>query len=132
MDSGVFGTGLSFGEFITTTLVLIGGIVAVRLSFSFDINKYMDSKQEKLKAKAQNACTHFEFVRNNNGDVEARSFFVSPPGTLNYICQTCTVIRLHLDTEVQQREIEYYAKNINEYNKMKKKFQKLLKKAGQA
>lgn len=131
MDGGIFGTGLSFTQFLISLIILIIGTIAIKITFNFDINKYMESRQEKYSAKCKNACLHFEFVKKDDG-IEVHSFFVSPSGTLNYICQRCGLIRLHLDREEQERTANYYIKNVKKYNQQNKKFQKLVKKAGYA
>lgn len=130
MDSGVLGTGLTFVQFITSLLVVIGGAIAIKVTFNFDINKYLKDRQERYHSKCKNACLHFEFVP-KDGQIEVHSFFVSPSGTSSYICQRCGLVRLHLDQAALQRAVDYYGKNIKEYNKQNRKFRKLLKKAGQ-
>jgi hypothetical protein len=131
MNNGVFGTGLTFTQLIISAIVFVGGIIAVKITFSLDLNKYLESRNEKHKAKAKNACLHFEFVPKSDNEIVVHSFFVSPSGTANYICQRCGLISLHLDQDSMQRTIDYYVKNIKDYNKQNKKFHKLLKKAGQ-
>lgn len=130
MGSGAFGTGLTFVQLIISIAVFIGGVIAIKITLSFDLNKFLDSRKEGYKAKCQNACLHFEFVNIQENQIEAHSFFVSPSGTLSYICQRCGQMRAHLDHDGMQRRINYYLKNIDEYNKQNKKFHKLLKKAG--
>lgn len=131
MDNGVFGTGLSFVQLIVALVVFFGGIIAVKITFNFDINKYLEARQKSFKAKCQNACLHFEFIKNSENQIEARSFFVSPSGTLNHICQKCGLVRLHIDRDEFERQCRYYLENFKAYEKRNKKFNKLLKKAGQ-
>lgn len=130
MDGGILGTGLTFPQFIIGLLVIIGGAIAIKVTFSFDVNKYLKDRQEKYHSKCKNACVHFEFVPNGD-QIEVHSFFVSPSGILNYICQRCGLVRMHLDQDSIQRTVDYYSKNIKEYNNQNKRFRKLLKKAGQ-
>lgn len=130
MDSGVFGTGLTFTQFILSLLVVICGAIAIKITFNFDINEYLRDRQKKYRAKCKNACLHFEFVANGD-QIEVHSFFVSPPGTLSYICQKCSLVQLHFNQDLMHRTVDYYSKNIKAYIKQSKKFRKLLKKAGQ-
>lgn len=123
-------TVLTFTQSIIGLFVLILGVIAIRLTLNFDINEYQKVKQDKYRTKCQNACLHFEFVPQADKTIEAHSFFVSPSGTLSYICQRCGVVLLHLDREATERTYDYYYKNIEEYTKQNKKFHKLLKKAG--
>lgn len=129
MTSDVLGTGLTFGQLIISVLILIVGTIAVKISFNFDINKYLKERQERYSAKCKNACVHFEFVPQDNS-ILVNSFFISPSGTLSSICQRCGLVRLHLDWDAHQRTVDYYGKNIKEYNKQNKRFHKLLKKSG--
>ena len=129
--SGALGTGLTFAQLATLLGIIFGGLIAIRVTFNFDLNKYLDSRKEGYKAKCKNACLHFEFISKGNEHVEVRSFFVSPPGTVSYICQRCGMVRLHLDEEDYQRQVDYYLKNLKDYHKRNKRFHKLLKKAGQ-
>jgi hypothetical protein len=129
MTNDVFGMGLTFTQLIMSLLVLIVGTIAVKISFNFDINKYLKERQERYSAKCKNACVHFEFVPKGDS-ILVNSFFVSPPDTFNYICQRCGLIRIHLDQDSQQRTIDYYGENIKEYYKQNKRFHKLLKKSG--
>jgi len=130
-QSGVLGTGLSFAQLMIAAIVFIGGIIAVKITFNFDVNKYLETRNEHYKAKAKNVCLHFEFVPGKNGEIEVRSFFISPPGTSNYICQRCGSIRMHLDQDSMSRTVDYYANNVEAYNKRNREFRKILKKAGQ-
>ena len=130
MNNGILETGLTFTQFIVSLLIFIAGAIAIKITFNFDVNKYLKDRQERYHSKCKNACLHFEFVPTGD-EIMVNSFFVSPPGTLNYICQKCGLVRLHLDQADLQRTVDYYAKNIKEYNKQNKRFRKLLKKAGQ-
>lgn len=129
MTNEVFGTGLTFAQLIISVVLLVVGTIIVKISLNFDINKYLKERQERYSAKCKNACVHFEFVPQDSS-ILVNSFFVSPSGTMNYICQRCGLTRLHLDQEAHQRSVDYYCKNIKEYNKQNKKFHKLLKKSG--
>lgn len=130
MMDGVFGTGLSFSQFIISLLIIFAGAIAFKISFNFDVNEYLKERQKRYKAKIQNACLHFEFIKDEDGQVKAKLFFVSPPGTLNHICQRCGLVRMHIDEQELQRTIDFYAKDIRAYKKENGKFYKLLKKSG--
>lgn len=130
MEHGVFGTGLTFAQLIIGVVVFIAGAIAIKISFNFDVNKYLEERQKRYSAKCKNACLHFEFVPHDEGII-VNSFFISPPGTTNYMCQRCGLVRLHVDQDDMQRRIDYYANHIKEYNKENERFHKLLKKSGQ-
>ena len=131
VDNGVFGTHLTFKQFIATLIILIAGSVVIKVTFSFDLNKYMESRLKVYAAKCKNACLHFQFVKDGD-QIGAQSFFVSPAGTLSYICQRCSSVRLNVDEDEMVRTYNYYADHLEEYAKQNKKFSKYLKKSGNA
>lgn len=130
----VFNTGLTFWQLVGGIIVLTVSAIAIKVTFNFDLNKYLERKDRRLDQKIKNTCTHIhmELTRHEKGRpiYEIQSLFESPHGTLQWQCQSCGLIRNH-DNDYEKRA-EYYAKNPDEYLKMNKKFQKLLKKSGAA
>lgn len=126
MDN-VFNTGLSFWQFIITIITIVLGIVTVRISFRFDLNKYLEEKDKKIRQRLMNACTHMELIPTKDEKIEARSLFISPPGTLQWQCQRCGLVKYQNDGD-WEKEANYYINNPDEYKKQNKKFAKLLKK----
>lgn len=129
---GVIGTGLSFSQFIISLLIIVIGTIAIKISFNFDVNDYLKERQKRYSARIKNACLHFEFIKEKDGQVSVKSFFISPSGTSNYICQKCSLVTLHIDQEEMNRMVDYYVKNLKEYKKKNDRFYKLLKKSGNA
>lgn len=131
--NGVFNTGLSFWQLIGAIFVLAFSIVAVKIAISFDINKYLERRDKKNTQKLKNACTHMimEPVGQEDGQplYKFQSLFESPPGTHQWQCQRCGLIRNH-SNDYEERA-EYYAKHPDQYLKQNEKFSKLLKKSGQ-
>jgi hypothetical protein len=88
------------------------------------ISKIMQSNE-----KERNSCTHMhmELVSEDKSKplYTFQSFFESPPGTHQWQCQRCSLIRNHNND--YEKRAEYFAKNPDECIKMNKKFQKLLK-----
>jgi hypothetical protein len=128
--NGVFNTGLHFWQIIVGILTVVFGFVAVRISLSFDLNKYLESRRGSYTQKLRNACTHVRLEPVNDGQIQARSLFISPPGTMQWQCQRCGTLRYQQDGEFE-KEVQYYLDNIDDYHKKNKKFAKLLKKSGQ-
>lgn len=130
--SGVLGTGLSFWQFIGSIFALAFSVIAVKIAVSFDINKYLERKDKRLDQKIKNACPHMQMQLVKSEGKKAQymfqSLFESPPGTHQWQCQRCGLIRNH-DNDYEKRA-EYYAANPDEYIKKNKKFEKLLKKNG--
>ena len=125
MDN-VFHTGLSFWQFIVAILTVTLSIVTIRIGIRFDLNKYLEERDKKIKQRLMNACVHMELIPTKDGKIEVRSFFISPPGTLQWQCQRCGQIRYQADGD-WEKEVSYYLKNLDEYKKQNEKFIKLLK-----
>jgi len=112
-------------------IVAIIGTIAIRVTFSFDLNRYFEDKRKRYIPRLQNACTHLEFISDDKTrKVGFQSLFISPPGTLQWQCQRCGLVKHLQDNEIE-RQAEYYLQNPDEFKKQNKKFSKLLKKAGQ-
>ncbi len=120
---------LSFEQIVILLILAIIGTVVVKVTFSFDLNRYLESRQKSYIAKLRNACTHLEFFRNNEGQAGFRSFFISPSGTLQWQCQQCGLWK-HLGDNEVNRQADYYSTHPKEFMKQNKKFYKLLKKSG--
>lgn len=122
----------SFVQILVLILAATIGVIAVRVTFSLDLNKYFEDKRKRYIPKLQNACTHLEFIFDDKmSRVGYQSLFVSPSGTLQWQCQRCGLIRLHQNTDEVERQAHYYINNPDKFQKQTKKFHKLLKKAGQ-
>ncbi len=104
-------------------------IVAIKITFTFDINKYLESRKKDLENKIKNYCPH-AYVISVEGGVKVQSAFISPSGTTNYICERCQLVTYHIDEMTERQRVQSFAKDLKEYNKQEKKFQKLLRKAG--
>lgn len=128
--SGVFNTGLNFWQFIGFFVLAVISIIAIRISF--DINKFLERRDKKMQQKLKNACTHM-IMEDKGGDGDkplfvVHSLFESPPGTCQWQCQRCGLIKNNND-DFNQRA-EYFAKHPDVYLEQQKRFQKLLKKSG--
>ena len=121
---------LTFEQIVILLVVAIIGTIAIRFTFTFDLNAYLESRRKGYIPKLQNACTHLIFVSDKQaGKVGFQSMFVSPPGTLQYQCEQCGLIRNLQNGEVE-RDAQYYLEHPDEFKKQTAKFRKLAKKAG--
>lgn len=127
--NGILNTGLYFWQLVILLIIAIIGIVTIRISFKFDINKHREVKQESYKQKLMNACPHVKFVTDDEGNIGLQSCYVSPPGTIQWQCLKCGHITHKQGDEFNQR-VNYYSDNIDRFKKDTKKFRKILKKAG--
>src|SRR4051812_4823212 len=115
--NGILSTGLSFWQFIGGVFAITFSVVAIRIAINFDVNKYLERKDERLNLKIKNTCTHMHMelagIEDNKPLYSFQSLFESPPGTFQWQCQRCGLIRNH-DNDSDKRA-EYYAKNPDEY-----------------
>jgi len=120
---------LTFREIILIIITTALSIIAVRISFTFDINKYLESKRKIAENKAKNACTHLFPLYKDNKIAWLKSAFISPVWTTNWVCQKCGMIRYDIDDDYEKLKIKYYFSHNKEYMKKEKKFEKYLRKA---
>lgn len=128
--NGFINLGVEFWQIVVGFILLVLSIVAIRVSFQFDVNKYLESRKESSINKLMNVCPHVIYVEAGDGNIGLQSSYVSPPGTVQWRCGRCGHITY--DTGGFKRAVEYYLKNPDEYVKQNDKFIKILKKMGRA
>lgn len=126
VTNGILNSGLSFSQVAVLLMIAIIGTIAIRFTFNLDLNKLFHDRAQKNLSQLKNACPHVELIPHGNDQMESRSLFISPPGTIQWQCQRCGVIKYFQDGEIEAMQ-EYYVNHIDEYNEAMKKFQKLLK-----
>lgn len=120
---------VSLSDIFLGIIAFAMAIIAIKITFSFNINEWLKGRDEKLNDKLKNYCPHVN-VKMVGEKIGVQSTFVSPSGTLSWICQRCGLQFLHLDQCVENQRLEYFMKNPKELQKQEKKFKKLLKKLG--
>lgn len=118
---------LSFIEILFLIITFFIGIIAVKITFTFDINKYQEKKQKDIENKIKNYCSH-AYIWIEGENIKYQSAFISPSWTLNHICQKCGLTLMTLNYEDENERIINLIKNSGELKKQEKKFEKLLKK----
>lgn len=121
---------LTFGQMIFVALIVLLGVIVVKVTITFDWNKYLEVRQNNFYNKLQNTCLHIELSTNKNGDPMVKGLFESPYGTTQWQCNKCKLIKNNVDQNEINKIGQYYLNNIKEYQKRNKKFIKLLKSAG--
>jgi hypothetical protein len=116
-------------EFLSLIIAGLLAIIAIKITFSFDINEYLKRRDEKLMGKVRNNCTHAG-IEKIGDEIGIRSTFISPFGTAKWVCQRCGLTLYNVNREDENKRIKYYLENIAEFEKQEKKFNKLLRKAG--
>lgn len=119
-----------FGPLITLIVIITISIIAIlKLGIKFDLNKYFDSRKSRHLSLARLNCPHIRLTPEKDG-VSYQSLFVSPSGTLDWVCTQCdTVTHMPLSEKEIEERAEYYLKNPKVYNKKMHKFEKHAKKS---
>lgn len=120
---------LTFIEFIWLLVAIVVTVIVIKVTISFDLNRYLEQKQKNLKEKAKNYCPHI-FMKEIEGKLVIQSAYISPSGTANYICQRCGTMLYDIDHQAEESRVRFFLENPKELNKQNNKFRKLLKKCG--
>jgi hypothetical protein len=117
-------------NFLQILILIIAGAVAIRFTFKFDLNKYLENRRKIKIDRLKNICTHckIEFVDKNKLKVE--SYFYTDFGDPNYICRRCGCVVPF--EENATKFCENYAKDPKKWLENEKRFIKEMKRLGLA
>lgn len=111
-------------KFYQILILIIAGAIAIRISFKFDLNKHFENRRKIKISQLKNICPHGRIIKQEE-KFGFESFFVSPRGTLDYICSQCNLVTGKEDIN---RINERYIKNPTLVFKKQKEFIKKAKK----
>lgn len=119
---------MTFIEIVILCFVVILAICAIKIAFSFkfDVVKWREMKDKKLKEQARMLCTHTSLTNATEKGFEVQSHFVSPFGTHDWICQLCGT-RVHAEEQVK-RITQHWVENPMAWLKQDKQHNKAVKK----
>ena len=116
---------MNFSQIITLIVVMGVSIIAIRISFKFDLNRFLENKRKIKIDQLKNICPHGRITNiTDDGMMTFEPFFVSPIGTMDYICSQCNVV---VGKEHVNRINEGYKDNPSIVFKKQKKFVKKAK-----
>lgn len=105
---------------------MIIGAIAIRFTFKFNLNRYLENRRKIKIDQLKNICPHGRIANiTNDGKVAFESFFVSPVGTMDYICSQCNV---KVGEEQVNRLNERYRNNLDLIYKKQEEFARRVKK----
>ena len=117
---------MNFTEIIILIIVVVLSVIAIRISFKFDLNKYLENRRKIKIDQLKNICPHGRITNiTDKGIITFESFFVSPIGTMDYACSQCNAIA---GEEHVNRINEQYKHNPSLVFEKQKKFIKKAKK----
>ena len=117
-------------EFYQILILIIAGAIVIRFTFKFDLNKYLENRRKIKIDQLKNICPHGRIASiTDDGKVTFESFFVSPVGTMDYVCSQCNVV---VGKEQVNRLNERYRDNLDLVFEKQKEFAKRVKKLGLA
>jgi len=105
-------------------------VIAIKFTVTFDINEYLRSRKNKIDNQIKSYCTHVYVSLVDDSQLKYQSVFISPSGTISYVCKRCGLIVHHIDDSDEAERIQNLLKNPEKYYKQENKFKKLLKKGG--
>jgi hypothetical protein len=114
---------MTFIETLLLILAIALSIIAIRISFKFDINKFLEHRRNVNMAQLKNICPHGNLRLEGNKFI-FESFFSSPPGTIQWDCSQCgLVVNSEDDVKRMSESItpDSYIKKHKKFHKQAKK-----------
>lgn len=113
-------------NFFEIALLIIIGAVAIRISFKFDLNKYLENRRKIKIDQLKNICPHCKIEFVGNKQIKVESYFYTDYGNPNYVCSRCgRVVPFEEDVN---RICENYAQDPQRWLKNENRFIKQMKK----
>ena len=112
---------------LSSILVASVSVIAFRIAFKFDINRWIENRRKVREKQFKSLCPHVD-IWTDHGKVCAKSLFVSPPGTLAWVCQRCGM--QHYSKDHIEDMTRYWLEHPDEYIARLCKIEKLGRKLG--
>lgn len=116
---------MNLSQAIIWIIIVISSAIAIRISFKFDLNKYLENRRKIRLDQLKNTCPHGRIIDIKGNQVKFESFFTSPAGTQKWICSQCGCVVDH--EEDVNRINEKYKQNPSLILEKQKKFIKKAK-----
>ena len=82
---------MNFWQIMVLIITAAISIVVIRISFNFDLNRYLENRRKIELAQLKSICPHGKI--DVHGDkLMFTSYFSSPIGTTQYICSRCGLV----------------------------------------
>lgn len=113
-------------NFYQILAIIIISALAIRISFKFDLNRFLENRRKIKIDQLKNICPHGRIIDITGNQVKFESFFTSPVGTLKWVCSQCGCVVDHEDDV--NRINERYKENLSLILEKQKKFTNTAKK----
>ena len=84
-------------NFYETLALIVISAIAIRFTFKFDLNRYLENRRKIKINQLMNICPHGRIIDLTENQAKFESFFSSPIGTLKWVCSQCNCIVDHED-----------------------------------
>ena len=105
-------------------------IMAVKITFSFNLNQWSDQKRERGLEKLRNLCPHAEISLQKDGAVRVDSLFHTTFGTVQFSCTRCGRTVMNQNVAERQMAVWLDPSNFKLYQKRWNQFERHAKKLG--
>lgn len=115
-----------FGSIAALVIIFTLAIIAIlKFGINFNLNEYLESRKRRHLLLARKCCPHMGLVPRANNQVEIKSWFYSPSGTLDWVCSKCgQVIHVSPSEDEIREKADYYLSNPKAYTKQLKMYNK--------
>ena len=113
---------LSLWHWLAAAVVAVFSIIAVKIAFTFDLNRHLEGRREREKERLKALCPHTELTFFKSGEVRIESRFYKPAMTLNCVCRQCGLVVP--DEQSATRIAQGWLSNHDEWEKADKRFRK--------
>ena len=112
-------------NFYQILAIIVISAIAIRISFKFDLNRFLENRRKIKIDQLKNICPHCK-IEVKDKKLFIQPYFSSPIGTTKHICSRCGCV---VESEEDIKRIcENYAKNTERFFKNEKRFVKKAKK----
>ena len=82
-----------------------------------------ETRQKRIRTKLQNTCPHIHLSFGQDKTVFFKPLFVSPPGTVNWICGQCQLMTTKemSDLLINGLTVDYVLEKQKQFNRLMKK-----------
>ena len=113
---------LNFWELLAVAVALVLGVIAVKIAFTIDLNRFFEGKQKSKEKRLKALCPHTVLRPLESDKILVESCFNSPPGIFSWVCGQCGLVVS--DESMPQRIAADWTSNPDGWIKADERFRK--------